>query len=121
MGGAGDAAPYRTARVRGSHNRRHPSTTIKVVAAVSVANATIRHRRWAAYPGVVGQVAGDRSSDRGCDPVSPVILTRVAIGAGGMRIAVIHHGSDPPARLRWYLIADFCRAFEAAGHQVVHV
>ncbi len=38
-----------------------------------------------------------------------------------MRIAVIHHALDQKRRIGKYLIADFCRAFEAAGHRVVHL
>jgi hypothetical protein len=35
-----------------------------------------------------------------------------------LRIAVIHHANQTG---NWYLIGDFSRAFQAAGHQVVHL
>lgn len=38
-----------------------------------------------------------------------------------MRIAVIHHSADGAARIGRYLLADFCAAFAAAGHEVVHL
>lgn len=38
-----------------------------------------------------------------------------------MRIAVIHHRRDRGKRIARYLIADFCRAFEEAGHTVIHL
>lgn len=38
-----------------------------------------------------------------------------------MKIAVIHHAADRQPRIAQYLIADFCRAFEVAGHRVVHL
>lgn len=38
-----------------------------------------------------------------------------------MKIAVIHHAANPEARIGIYVIADLCRAFEAVGHEVVHL
>jgi hypothetical protein len=38
-----------------------------------------------------------------------------------MRLAVIHHSTDRAASIGRTLFADFCAAFQAAGHDVVHV
>jgi len=38
-----------------------------------------------------------------------------------VRLAIIHHAAEKAARIGHFLVADLCRAFEAAGHEIVYV